>query len=40
MATTTELPAADCNSYDYVIVGGGTAGTRTGEPKQLLALLT
>jgi len=27
MATTTELPTADCNNYDYVIVGGGTAGT-------------
>lgn len=26
MHTTTELPASDVNSYDYVIVGGGTAG--------------
>ncbi|PGH18725.1 hypothetical protein AJ80_04378 [Polytolypa hystricis UAMH7299] len=26
MATTTHLPAADVDSYDYVIVGGGTAG--------------
>ncbi|EEH19753.2 hypothetical protein PABG_02012 [Paracoccidioides brasiliensis Pb03] len=26
MATTTYIPAADVNSYDYVIVGGGTAG--------------
>lgn len=26
MATTTLLPEADSNSYDYVIVGGGTAG--------------
>jgi choline dehydrogenase-like flavoprotein len=26
MATTTHLPAGDVNSYDYVIVGGGTAG--------------
>jgi len=24
--TTTQLPAADVNSYDYLIVGGGTAG--------------
>lgn len=27
MATTTEFPASDCGSYDYIIVGGGTAGT-------------
>ncbi|RMJ22952.1 Choline oxidase [Aspergillus sp. HF37] len=26
MVTTNELPASDVNSYDYVIVGGGTAG--------------
>jgi choline dehydrogenase-like flavoprotein len=26
MATTTLLPAADVDSYDYVVVGGGTAG--------------
>ncbi|CRK48619.1 Choline oxidase like protein [Verticillium longisporum] len=26
MATTDNLPAADVNKYDYVIVGGGTAG--------------
>jgi choline dehydrogenase-like flavoprotein len=26
MATTNNLPASDANSYDYVIVGGGTAG--------------
>ncbi|PGG99923.1 hypothetical protein AJ79_08360 [Helicocarpus griseus UAMH5409] len=26
MATTTQFPAADVNSYDYIIVGGGTAG--------------
>lgn len=26
MATTTHLPEADVNSYDFVIVGGGTAG--------------
>lgn len=25
--TTTLLPESDCNKYDYVIVGGGTAGT-------------
>ena len=24
--TTTELPTTDLNSYDYLIVGGGTAG--------------
>jgi choline dehydrogenase-like flavoprotein len=24
--TTTQLPAADVNNYDYLIVGGGTAG--------------
>ena len=24
--TTTHLPAADADSYDYLIVGGGTAG--------------
>lgn len=27
MATTTLLPDSDSKSYDYVIVGGGTAGT-------------
>lgn len=26
MATTSDLPAGDANSYDYLIVGGGTAG--------------
>lgn len=26
MATTTVLPPSDVDSYDYVIVGGGTAG--------------
>ncbi|PWY72531.1 glucose-methanol-choline oxidoreductase [Aspergillus sclerotioniger CBS 115572] len=26
MATTNDFPASDVNSYDYVIVGGGTAG--------------
>ncbi|CAG7932686.1 unnamed protein product [Penicillium olsonii] len=26
MATTNELPATDVNSYDYIVVGGGTAG--------------
>lgn len=26
MASTTELPAAEAERYDYVIVGGGTAG--------------
>lgn len=26
MATTNQLPAADVNNYDFVIVGGGTAG--------------
>ena len=26
MATTNTLPAEDVNSYDYLIVGGGTAG--------------
>jgi len=26
MATVTDLPLSDVNSYDYVIVGGGTAG--------------
>jgi choline dehydrogenase-like flavoprotein len=26
MATTNELPAIDVNSYDYIVVGGGTAG--------------
>ncbi|KAJ5985173.1 hypothetical protein N7499_008549 [Penicillium canescens] len=26
MATTNELPALDVNSYDYIVVGGGTAG--------------
>ncbi|OQD78271.1 hypothetical protein PENDEC_c001G04962 [Penicillium decumbens] len=26
MATTDELPAIDANSYDYIVVGGGTAG--------------
>lgn len=32
MATTTDdLPAADVNSYDYVIVGGGTAGCVIGS---------
>ncbi|KAJ5506231.1 Glucose-methanol-choline oxidoreductase C-terminal [Penicillium expansum] len=25
MATTNELPALDVNSYDYIVVGGGTA---------------
>ena len=24
--TTTELPTSEVNSYDYLIVGGGTAG--------------
>lgn len=26
MATTTQLPVSDSERYDYVIVGGGTAG--------------
>ncbi|KAJ5554480.1 hypothetical protein N7513_004439 [Penicillium frequentans] len=26
MATTNEFPAQDVNSYDYIVVGGGTAG--------------
>jgi len=26
MATTTDLPASDINGYDYLVVGGGTAG--------------
>ncbi|KAE8141471.1 hypothetical protein BDV38DRAFT_206587 [Aspergillus pseudotamarii] len=26
MATTNDFPAGDVNSYDYIIVGGGTAG--------------
>lgn len=26
MATTNDFPASDVNSYDYIIVGGGTAG--------------
>ncbi|CAI7630945.1 unnamed protein product [Penicillium bialowiezense] len=26
MATTNELPAVDVDSYDYIVVGGGTAG--------------
>ncbi|KAH3100594.1 hypothetical protein KXX00_006765 [Aspergillus fumigatus] len=26
MATTNDFPSSDVNSYDYVIVGGGTAG--------------
>jgi choline dehydrogenase-like flavoprotein len=26
MATTNEFPAVDVNSYDYIVVGGGTAG--------------
>ena len=26
MVTTNELPASDVNNYDYIIVGGGTAG--------------
>jgi choline dehydrogenase-like flavoprotein len=26
MATTNGFPASDVNTYDYVIVGGGTAG--------------
>jgi choline dehydrogenase-like flavoprotein len=26
MATTNDFPANDVNAYDYVIVGGGTAG--------------
>lgn len=26
MATTNDFPASDVNAYDYVIVGGGTAG--------------
>ncbi|KAH1891202.1 hypothetical protein KXV57_005680, partial [Aspergillus fumigatus] len=25
MATTNDFPSSDVNSYDYVIVGGGTA---------------
>jgi len=24
--TTSEFPASDVNNYDYIIVGGGTAG--------------
>ena len=31
MATTNELPASDINSYDYLIVGGGTAGCVTAS---------
>lgn len=26
MATTNDLPVSDLNSYDYIVVGGGTAG--------------
>lgn len=26
MATTNDLPGSDVNSYDYIVVGGGTAG--------------
>lgn len=26
MATTNEFPVQDVNSYDYIVVGGGTAG--------------
>lgn len=26
MATTAHLPASDVDAYDYLIVGGGTAG--------------
>ncbi|EPS26030.1 hypothetical protein PDE_00966 [Penicillium oxalicum 114-2] len=26
MATTNDLPSLDVNSYDYIVVGGGTAG--------------
>ncbi|KAK5806967.1 hypothetical protein VI817_001225 [Penicillium citrinum] len=26
MATTNDLPGIDVNSYDYIVVGGGTAG--------------
>lgn len=26
MATVSDLPPSEVNSYDYVIVGGGTAG--------------
>lgn len=26
MATTTQLPAGDVDNYDFVVVGGGTAG--------------
>ena len=33
MATTTQLPTAECNNYDYVIVGGGTAGRNDRMPK-------
>lgn len=26
MATTNDLPVTEVNSYDYIVVGGGTAG--------------
>lgn len=38
MATTTQLSTADCNNYDYVIVGGGTAGRNDRKPKATIAI--
>lgn len=43
--TTTQLPASDINSYDYLVVGGGTAGcvmaSRLAEylPKKRILLI-
>lgn len=37
--TTTLLPESDCNKYDYVIVGGGTAGTPPKTSMQLCVLI-
>lgn len=34
MATTNQLPSSDCDSYDFVIVGGGTAGMPSNSPEQ------
>lgn len=35
MATTTQLSAADVDSFDYVIVGGGTAVSHFQPPSSL-----
>lgn len=43
--TTNQLPASDINSYDYLVVGGGTAGcvmaSRLAEylPKKRILLI-